>query len=134
MIVFVLVGSPLLLGCERAPPVGAEETVGFSAVQENIFSSSCAVSGCHRGSAAPEGLDLSAGSAHDNLVGVSSEQKPNLLRVDPNNPDDSYLIIKLEGGDRMAEGTAQMPRGRQPLSEDQISTIRAWISAGAPRE
>lgn len=121
------------LGCERAEPLETDDSVSFSTIQENVFNSSCALSGCHRGPAAAEGLDLSAGNAYDNLVGVASEQVSNLDRVDPDNPDDSYLIIKLEGGDRMADGSAQMPRGREPLSDDQIDLIRTWIEDGAAR-
>lgn len=123
-----------MLGCERGEPVGVDEDPNLDLIQENVFSASCAVSGCHVGSDAPEGLDLSAGEAYGNLVNVSSEQVPDLLRVDPENPDDSYLVIKLEGGERIAEGTARMPRGRDPLSDDQIQMIRDWIAAGAPRE
>lgn len=122
------------LGCERAKPLETDDSVSFSTIQENVFNSSCALSGCHRGPASPEGLDLSAGNAYENLVGVASEQVPELDRVDPGNPDDSYLIIKLEGGDRMADGSARMPRGREPLPEDQIDLIRTWIEKGAPRD
>lgn len=128
-----LAAAVLALGCERADPIGVDDSASFTQIQENVFAASCAVSGCHVGPAAPEGLDLSAGAAYDNLVGVASNQVPELQRVDPGDPDDSYLVIKLEGGNRIADATARMPRGRDPLSEDQIATIRSWIADGAPR-
>ena len=52
------------------------------------------------------------------------------MRVAPGNPDDSYLVIKLEGSSRMVG--QQMPRGRDPLSAEQIGTVRQWIADGAP--
>jgi len=131
-----LLFAPLLFallttGCEHADPLGANETAPtLSTIQATIFNTSCAVSGCHRGDNAPLGLDLSAGNAHSNLVNVNSEEVPNLLRVDPGNPDDSYLVMKIEGAPGIAGG--RMPLGRPPLSDAQIQRIRAWIEDGAP--
>ena len=71
---------------------------------------------------------LTAGFSRD----VNAYQWTALLRVDPGNPDDSYLIIKLEGGDRIADGTARMPLGRTPLTPEQIAVVREWIASGAP--
>jgi hypothetical protein len=73
---------------------------------------------------------LSAGNAHGNLVNVSSQEVPDLLRVEPGNPDDSYLVRKIEGGPNIIG--ERMPRGRPPLSDAQIQRIRAWIEDGAP--
>lgn len=131
-----LLFAPLLLalltvGCEHADPLGANDTTPtLSNIQTTIFNTSCAVSGCHRGDDAPLGLDLSAGNAHGNLVNVDSREMPNLLRVDPGNPDDSYLVMKIEGAPSIAGG--RMPLGRPPLSTDQIQRIRTWIEDGAP--
>jgi hypothetical protein len=51
----------------------------------------------------------------------------NVVRGDP---DGSYLIQKLEG----AVGIVgeQMPFGGTPLTTGEISTIRQWITQGAP--
>ena len=126
----LLLGA-LTAGCEHADPLGANDTTPtLSNIQTTIFNASCAVSGCHRGSDAPLGLDLSAGNAHDNLVNVSSQEVPDLLRVEPGNPDDSYLVRKIEGGPNIV--SERMPRGRPPLSDEQIQLIRAWIEDGAP--
>lgn len=121
----------LAAGCEHADPLGANDTTPtLSNVQTNIFNTSCAVSGCHRGSSAPHGLDLSVGNAHGNLVNVESGGVPNLLRVDPGDPDDSYLVMKLEGHSDIVG--ARMPLGGPYLSEEQIQLIRTWIEEGAP--
>ena len=121
-------------GCEHAGPLEAEGVLEptLSSIQENIFSTSCALSGCHLGGSAPLGLDLSEGRARDNLVDVPSAEVPELMRVEPGNPEDSYLVIKLEGSARLAPGTGRMPLGRSPLSPEQIRVVREWIAAGAP--
>jgi hypothetical protein len=58
---------------------------------------------------------------------------PSLLRVNPGDPNDSYIIQKLEG--HAAVG-GQMPLGcptSQPcLTADTIAFIRQWITNGAP--
>ena len=55
---------------------------------------------------------------------------PALLRVNPGNPDESYLVRKIEGGPDIAGG--QMPLGGTPLSEGLIGMVRGWITFGAP--
>jgi hypothetical protein len=53
---------------------------------------------------------------------------PSILRVAPGDPDNSYLIQKLEG---TASVGVQMPEGGPPLPQDRIDVIRQWISDGA---
>ncbi|RMG61909.1 MAG: hypothetical protein D6715_12790, partial [Calditrichaeota bacterium] len=102
----------------------------FSTIQESVFNLNCALSGCHLGSSAPFGLDLSAGKAYNNLVNVPSGELPQLLRVAPGKPDSSYLVWKIEG--RAGIQGQRMPRGRDPLPPEAIALIRRWIDAGAP--
>jgi len=61
-------------------------------VQTQVFSPSCALSGCHNGTRSP---NLSAGLSFSQIVNVSSSQS--LDYIEPNNPDNSYLIRKIEG-------------------------------------
>lgn len=130
----ILVGltAALTAACERAEPLGAGDGGGvqptLSSIQANIFDRSCAVPSCHEGPGAPHDLQLTAGNSYGNLVGVASEQTA-LLRVEAGNPDGSYLIRKLEGGPDIV--FAQMPRGRDPLPQDEIDAIREWIADGA---
>ncbi|ETX03504.1 MAG: hypothetical protein ETSY2_33275 [Candidatus Entotheonella gemina] len=84
---------------------------------------------CHSGPSAPEGLILDTDATHDMLVDEPSAQVTMLLRVEPGNSDNSYLIHKLEGRDGIVG--AQMPRGGPPLSQEMISDVRAWIDANA---
>ena len=63
-------------------------------------------------------------------VGVASGQQPALQLIEAGNPDQSYLVRKIEG-DPSINGQ-QMPRGGPPLSTDLIEMIRAWTLDGAP--
>ena len=103
-------------------------TVTFDDIQANVFTPNCATSGCHSGTSPPQGLRLDAGFAFSNLVNVTSNEVPSLMRVAPGNPDDSYLIQKLEG---TAAVGSQMPPFGGPLDQSVIDDIRQWISDGA---
>ena len=98
-----------------------------------ILTVNCAVSGCHVGTNPPEGQNLSSGQTFSNVVNVVSNQAtPAMNRVTPGEPDNSYLVHKIEGTHVSVGGSGErMPRGRTPLTQTQINTIRAWITAGA---
>jgi hypothetical protein len=104
-------------------------------IQKKIFDSTCATPSCHGAGAAAAGLDLSAGAAWANLVGVPATNEgakaASLERVTPNDPEDSFLCQKLEGKLEAGEGV-QMPLVGGPLPASAIDTIRRWIAAGAP--
>jgi hypothetical protein len=121
-------GRPLVPGGSGSlPPLSAD----FDSIQANIFTPICSV--CHVGGSAPEGLRLDAADSFNLLVGVPSTEVPSLLRVKAGDPDNSYIIQKLEG--HAAVG-AQMPNGcpsTQPcLTTSTIAFIRQWITDGAP--
>jgi hypothetical protein len=90
---------------------------------------------CHRevgGRAIAGGLVLLQGRGYSSLVNAPSANKPGAIRVIPGDPENSYLIHKLEGrsgivGDRM-------PRVPPYLSENQILVIKRWIELGAPAD
>lgn len=100
----------------------------FKNIQLFIFSAICIE--CHAGSKAPKALKLEPGDSYRLLVNVPSVEKPQYLRVAPFNPDDSYLVRKLEGGPDISD--KRMPLDRPPLPRDQIAVIRRWIASGAP--
>ncbi|MGB6309679.1 MAG: hypothetical protein WBF89_17970, partial [Steroidobacteraceae bacterium] len=117
-------GQPLSSGGGSGGPVTAD----FESIQENVFTPIC--SKCHIGASAPEGLQLDAGHSYNLLVGVPSVEQPNLLRVKPGDPDDSYMVHKIEGLPGIDGG--QMPLGETPLPQATIDAIRQWITNGAP--
>jgi hypothetical protein len=117
-------GNPLAAGGAADAPLTAD----FASIQDHVFSPICSV--CHAGGGAPQGLRLDAANSYTLLVGVPSTEVPSILRVRPGDPDNSYLIQKLEGH---ASVGAQMPFGGPPLTADVIAVIRQWISDGAQR-
>jgi hypothetical protein len=120
-------GQPLLPG-GGSGGAGGPVTADFQSIQDNVFTPIC--SKCHIGASAPEGLQLDAAHSYNLLVGVPSVEEPNLLRVNPGNPDQSYMVLKIEGAPGIEGG--QMPLGETPLPQETIDAIRQWISNGAP--
>lgn len=100
----------------------------LSRIQADVLTANCTFSGCHSGAAPAAGMNLTAGQTFLNTVGVASSEVPALQRVEAGNPDDSYLVQKLEGTAAVGQ---RMPAGRAPLSAAQIATVREWISRGA---
>jgi hypothetical protein len=115
-------GQPLLPGGGVSAPLAPD----FDSIQAHVFTPICSV--CHVGANAPHGLRLDAADSYHLLVGVPSDEVPSILRVKPGDPDDSYVILKLEG--HAAVG-ARMPFGGPYLSSDTVGVIRQWISDGA---
>ena len=76
-------------------------------------------------------MNLSTAAAtHASLVGVSSEQQPAVQRVAAGNPDNSYVVRKLEGAAGISG--ARMPFGGPFLDPATIDEVKSWIAAGAP--
>jgi hypothetical protein len=112
---------------EPPPPAGKP----FAEIQDEIFTPRCALAGCHAAPQPAEGMDLGPGQAYAHLVGVPSNQRQELLRVEPGAPDESYLILKLRGTDIVGE---RMPFGGPYLSTEEINGVASWILAGAPAD
>ena len=109
----------------------------LSSIQREIFETTDsagrqACTNCHTdaGRTPVAGMVLRSGVAYNNLVGVASTAKPGAIRVIPGDPENSYLIHKLEGRPGIV-GTP-MPRGNVLLSAGQILVIKRWIELGAP--
>ncbi|HEX5420983.1 MAG TPA: hypothetical protein VFY39_13365, partial [Gammaproteobacteria bacterium] len=115
-------------GGTAPPPTGGGTALqaNFKSIQDNVFTPICTA--CHAGASAPRGLRLDDANAYALLVGVASSEQPQLLRVDPGNPDQSYLIQKLEGS---AAVGGQMPLNGTRLPQADIDVIRQWILDGA---
>jgi len=103
-------------------------TADFESIQENVFTPIC--SPCHSGANAPHGLMLDAAHSYNDLVGVPSVEVPTFDRVKAGDPDNSYIILKLENSPLITG--AQMPLMETPLTPAVIAVIRQWITNGAP--
>ncbi len=119
--------SASLNGCDG-------EGVGFAEVQA-IFTASCISAGCHSGSFPANNMSLVEGEAYDEIVDVApfdpEAASDGLVRVDPGDPDNSYVLLKVAGAPDPRLGS-QMPLFAPALSADQVRLIRDWIAAGAP--
>ena len=88
--------------------------------------------GCHVSPAPSGGLDLVQEGAYTRILGLSSQQ-PSLRLIEPGDPDASYLWMKLTDADGISG--SQMPfdpsTGPRPLTDEELSIINQWITAGA---
>jgi len=110
------------------PPAGLQPTL--ASIQANVFTPSCAKSGCHTGAGAQAGLNLDPGSSWGALVNIVSSQDTLRTRVIPMDPDGSFLIQKLEGTPGIIG--ARMPADGPPyLQQTTVDVIRQWIQDGA---
>lgn len=111
----------------------------FASIQSNIFeltdsAGRNACVSCHTnvGRTPAGGLILLHDVAYDQLVNVNATQISSLKRVNPGNPDASYIVQKIEG--RAGVVGRRMPLNGPPFMTDgQILILRRWIELGAPR-
>jgi hypothetical protein len=135
-----LFGLALSLGAcfsDRPTEPSGGGAVSFAADIQPIFSGSCAFSGCHgTTNANPAGkpMVLTSGQSYDAIVGVASDELPSMQRIRASQPDQSYLIHKLQNTHRTVGGSGErMPLGQAALPQSSIDRIRTWVTNGAPR-
>lgn len=112
-----------------------DENSAYHDIQEYVFDKSCANSVCHAAPANSAGLSLAYGLSYDALVGVvpqnSAAAAAGMKLVDPENPENSFLLTKLIGPESADQGS-RMPFGGGLIHDAKIDAIRTWIEAGAP--
>ncbi|MCA8985040.1 MAG: DUF1553 domain-containing protein [Planctomycetaceae bacterium] len=101
---------------ENASPAGA---ISYHTQIKPIFQAHC--QGCHQ-PAKPQGQYVMT-SFEALLKGGESGERA----VQPGQPDASSLLEQITP----TNGEALMPKGKAPLSPDQIELVRAWITQGA---
>lgn len=126
-------------GPTNPSPPGAS----FASQIQPIFDAKCVT--CHApgiygftntGGVTNNGLNLVAGSSHRSLVDQPTFQSPDVqpsLRVQPGNPDGSYLMHKVTS-DSPKSGERMPLDGPPFLSDAEIRLIRDWIARGAPND
>lgn len=127
------------LPLQCVPAKGSDPCAGVSStlehLEQHVFAPTCSRDTCHSGPQEDHSLSLLPGEAYAFLVGVMPDNLParmaGKLRVDPGNPENSFLLDKLRGTLASTEGE-RMPRGLAPLPEREIALVEAWIAAGAP--
>jgi len=106
--------------------------ISYQSQIQPVFNQSCAFVTCHAGSptfSPGEGLNLDPGVSRSNLVGVSSRQRTGTQLINPEIPDQSYLLQKLQGSTGI-QGE-RMPLGGPYLSAAEIRLINLWVEQGA---
>ena len=114
-------------GCKDSGITGPDESpsnivfpasdVSYAVSVQPLFNQTCALSGCHADGPRPNPLSL---TSYENLMFNS------LQVVVAGEPDQSVLVLRVEG--RIAP---RMPLSRNPLNQNQINGLRAWIAEGA---
>jgi hypothetical protein len=130
-------GTPALSVTDRSdadfaisPP---PQAVSFASQIQPILTATCLGAQCHDASQPASGLNLTAGAAYASLVGIASTEAPCTAYqlVAPGQPDQSYLVWKLQGSGACSSGS-RMPKAMPALPAAQVQLIRDWIANGAP--
>jgi len=87
--------------------------------------------GCHTGggTSLPSSMDLTPSHIYASIVNVASVEQPALKRIKPGDPNNSYVVQKLEGAAGISG--VRMPFGGPYLDQATIDQVRGWVTAGA---
>jgi hypothetical protein len=97
-----------------------------------LFDGRCDGGNCHQNGDVNFGLNLDEGSAFDQMVKRPAVEVTATYLVDPGDAAASYLYRKLVGDHDDAGGYGmRMPIGQAAYSASDLSSIAAWIDAGA---
>jgi len=111
-----------LSGCDELSVIAETPQVDFTNEIQPIFDSNCIH--CHGGPKPIAFMDLEQG--YSELIGIPSFQTPFFNRIEPGNPANSYLFLKINCASQFSGD--RMPRDAQPLSLFNQALIRDWIS------
>lgn len=114
--------SGVLLALLLPLPTFAADTAPVSYYKDvrPIFQQHC--NGCHQPAKPQGGVVM---TTHADLFKPGERGKPSIVA---GKPHESYLIEQIQVG---ANGKAEMPRNRDPLTPAQIKIITDWIAQGA---
>ncbi len=118
------------IGCgTRVPEVPSGEPVSYSLHLEPLVIAHCL--SCHESEEAKAKLVLDPGLGFVRLVGPRSIQDPEMVLVEPGNPENSYLWLKLQHVTEEGKGMPRTPTGSKKLRESELELYRRWIEGGA---
>jgi hypothetical protein len=106
---------PVLTGCAAQVPTA-------------IFGASCEARACHNSVDHIYGLDLQSPGLVSRLINTPSYELPVLMMIDPNVPDNSFLLVKVKPN---PPAGVQMPQMGNKLSASQTQCLQQWIEAVA---
>ncbi|MDQ3110920.1 MAG: hypothetical protein M3R17_13590 [Bacteroidota bacterium] len=125
---FLVLAAMAYSGCRRDVPAIDLEAAQYPAEIGTIILTKCAVSGCHNQQSkdAAAGLDLSSWST------MMAGDRNGAVCI-PYSADYSTMFLFTNTfSDMGAMVEPTMPNNAEPLTREQVRTIRDWINAGAP--
>lgn len=125
----LLLGLPLIAG----GAIAAGKDVSFARDVQPIFNAQCVM--CHNSSDPHAGLALDPGLSRSQLVEVNSTEVPTMFRIQPDKPEESYLMRKLENTHLAVGGKGWwMPpptHFQSAVTARDKAFVRKWIEQGA---
>ncbi len=119
----------LLLGLLLQPGFAqAENEISFREQVLPILMRECAY--CHMREESYGYLVIEDENSWHNLTGVPAYELPSMKRVEPGDPDNSYVWLKLTRQHLEAGGSGWM-MPFHPLSKPDLGVIYSWIEQGA---
>lgn len=94
-------------------------------IQEILVRKGCTSGECHLIGQGGLTLGPDAVENHMNIVNVPAESETEFLRVKPFDATNSYVIIKLEGRQRVGASMG-------PIDSIDLTNLKNWINYGAP--
>lgn len=119
---YLIYSMIFILGCDDQLNIPSDDelpmqNVSYSKHVQPIFNVRCATAGCHDDQTKSGSLSLTSWNNTTSDYSI----------VFPGNPDQSRLILSIEG-----KSIYPMPPiGRPPLTQAQIRAIRTWVEEGA---
>lgn len=110
----------LLFSSPKDPVGGAQEEE-----IARIFEQNCTAAGCHQGRFPPKNLHLEKDKYRASLLDIPSQELPHLRLIDTEEPEKSYLLMKIKGN--MAISGKRMPLNAPSLPEEDIHALENWI-------
>lgn len=118
------------MGCgTQVPEVPSGEPVSYSAHLEPLVLAHCL--SCHEFEDPKAKLVLEAGLGYERLVGPRSIQDPEMALVEPGDPENSYLWLKLKHVTQEGKGMPRTVGGSKMLRDSELELYRRWIEGGA---
>ena len=122
-LVVLLVAGVLAMAARAQAPLSYAKDV------EPIIVKACGE--CHGGDSPKKGLDLSQGKGFERLVGVKSQEVPEMLLAKAGDPAGSYLWLKVTHTATQGKGMPRTLFGSKKLPQADLEVIQNWIIQGA---
>jgi hypothetical protein len=143
----VLAFASTFPGCDAEEPAGSGSTVRGTFKQDvaPVIATSCSLTACHASKESAFNFYVTYDPAQIyTTLSATSQTCPSFKFVVPGQPQNSMLMLKMDGDQRKlpdncaSARTLEMPPGDPPDSEllDLLTRdkIRAWIKAGAKND